>query len=149
MTKLVPSKSSMEAFLDCFSDCNLGKYLWIGRGCYFFCHWLLLFLPWDWRGRDGLRHVQMFRCLQQNGNDESPTTNTTTHTVLSSLLSLTGLEVKSLWGCYFWLRCNGVAKTTMEQRETFTGNARPKIPAPNLRSEREYSAHSPVQYCCA
>jgi hypothetical protein len=37
-----------------------------------------------------------------NNNDESPTTNTTTYMVLLSLMSLTGLEVKSLWCCYFW-----------------------------------------------
>jgi hypothetical protein len=55
-----------------------------------------------------------------NGNDESPTLNTTTHTLLSSLLPLTGLEVKSLWGCYFGRCCKDVAKKTMERRETFT-----------------------------
>jgi hypothetical protein len=59
-----------------------------------------------------------------NGNDESPTTNTTTHTVLLSLLSLTGLEVKSLWGCYFSRSGNGAGMKTMEWRETFSPDYR-------------------------
>jgi hypothetical protein len=52
-----------------------------------------------------------------NGNGESPTTNTTTYSILLSLLSLTGPEVKWFWGYYFWRCCNGVAKKTMEWRE--------------------------------
>jgi hypothetical protein len=62
----------------------------------------------------------MFRMPASNGNDESPTTNTTTHTVLLSLLPLTGMEVKSLWGYYFWRCRNGAGMKTMERRETFT-----------------------------
>jgi hypothetical protein len=67
-----------------------------------------------------LDNSDMFRMPASNGNCESPTPNTTTHSVLLSLLSLTGLEVKSLWGCYFWRCCNGVAKKTMARRKTFT-----------------------------
>jgi hypothetical protein len=52
-----------------------------------------------------LDNSDMFRMPASNGNCESPTT----HTVLLSLLSLTGLEVKSFWGCYFGRCCNKAA----------------------------------------
>jgi hypothetical protein len=45
--------------------------------------------------------ADMFRCLQQNGNGESSTTNTTTIPPLLSLLQLTMLLMESFWGCYF------------------------------------------------
>jgi hypothetical protein len=52
-----------------------------------------------------------------NGNDESPTPNTTTHTLLSStthtllssLLQLTMPLIKSFCGCYFGRCCNKAA----------------------------------------
>jgi hypothetical protein len=68
-----------------------------------------------------LDNSDMFRMPGSNGNCESPTPNTTTHSVLLSLLSLTGLEVKSLWGYYYWRCCNGAGMKTMARRETFTG----------------------------
>jgi hypothetical protein len=58
--------------------------------------------------------------LASNGNCESPTTNTTTYSVLLSLLSLTGLEVKSLWGRYVLRSGNGAGMKTLQWRETST-----------------------------
>jgi hypothetical protein len=64
--------------------------------------------------------ADMFRMPATNGNCESPTPNTATTLSILSLLSLTGLEVKWFWGCYFWRRCNGAGMKTMARRETFT-----------------------------
>ena len=67
-----------------------------------------------------LDNSDMFRMSASNGNCESPTPNTTTHTVLLSPLSLTGLLMKWFWGYYFWRCCNGAGMKTMARRETFT-----------------------------
>jgi hypothetical protein len=66
-----------------------------------------------------LDNSDMFRMPASNGNDESPTPNTTAHTVLLSPLSLTGLLMKWFWGYYFWRCCNGAGMKTMGRRETF------------------------------
>jgi hypothetical protein len=71
-------------------------------------------------GVGALDDSDMFRMPVSNGNDESPTPNTTTHTVLLSPLSLTGLLMKCFWGYYFWRCCNRAGMKTMGRRETFT-----------------------------
>jgi hypothetical protein len=67
-----------------------------------------------------LYDADMFRCLQQNGNGESPTTNPSTILLLLSLQQLTSLLVKWFWGCYFWNCCSNAGIKTMAWRETFT-----------------------------